>query len=148
MRKQADQLLFYVLVISGKKCRLFKHEDATYVKIPHGPESVAEVVNDIAEPVSNFSDPKARKQATLIKFLRFIDQWLGKVISTSTVPVFLLAPEKVAGHFKKLTAHKTNIAGYVHGNFDDLTIPQLKQIIQPLADRLALISSSSKNIAS
>jgi hypothetical protein len=139
-----NQYSFLVLIISGKKCTLYKHEDGVYNKITHGPGSVAEVINDAAEPVSNFSDPKARRQTTLIKFLRSIDQWLCKVNKYPRLPVFLLAPEKVAGHFKKITANKNDIAGHFHGNFDDLTIPQLRTIIEPFVDSLSFAENAVK----
>ena len=131
-----DQYFFLVLVISGKKCTLYKHESGKYSKIAHGPESVAEVVNDVFERVSNFADPKMRKQTTLVKFLRSIDHWLGKINDHSTLPIFLLAPKMVIGYFNKITAHKKNIVGHIHGNFDDLTIPELHKLTQQFCDQL------------
>ena len=117
---------FLVLIISGKKCKIYRREGESYHKLSHGPESIEEVINDTPSRVANFTDPGTRKQVTINKFLKRIDGWLDTLIGSSAMPVFLLAPEKVAGHFKKITKHGKNIIGYIHGNYDDVTIAQLR----------------------
>lgn len=131
---------FLVLVVSSKKCMLFKYESDAYTRINDGPESIAEVVNDAPQRISNFSDPIAHKQATVQKFLHRIDEWLGDVLNKYKLPVFLLAPHKIIGHFRKTSKHNKSIIGHIHGNFDEVTIPRLKQIMKPYADRMAFLS--------
>jgi hypothetical protein len=101
------------------------------------------VINDAPTRVANFTDPGMRRQATINKFLNRIDRWLDTVIGTPAIPVFLLAPEKVAGHFKKITKHRKSIVGYIRGNFDDLTPAQLTQAMLPHANRLMYIKNES-----
>lgn len=136
--KQAFPLL--VLIISGKKCTIYQGTGDSYHKVPHGPESIEEVINDSPSRVANFTDSTTRRQVMINKFLKRIDGWLETLINSSPLPVFLLAPEKVAGHFKKITRHRKSIAGYIHGNFDDITIPQLRQLLQPFVNRMIFTS--------
>ena len=135
-----------MVIISGKKCRIYKRDGEIYHRLAHGPESIEEVINDAPTRVANFTDPGMRRQATINKFLNRIDKWLDTIIGTSTTPVFLLAPEKVAGHFKKMTKHRKSIVGYIHGNFDDVTETQLTQLMIPYANRLIFMKSKSPRL--
>lgn len=122
---------------------MYKRDGESYQRLAHGPESIEEVINDTPEKVANFTDPGMRRQATISKFLSRIDKWLATVIGTSAIPVFLLAPEKVAGHFKKITKHRKSIIGFIHGNFDDVTPAQLRQIMLPHANRMMYMRNES-----
>lgn len=134
---------FLVLVVSSKKCRLFKYESDVYTRINDGPESIAEATTDAPQRISNFSDPAAHKQATVQKFLHRIDEGLGDILNKNKLPVFLLAPQKIIGHFRKTSKHNKSIIGHIHGNFDDITLARLKQIMKPYADRMAFLAGKS-----
>jgi hypothetical protein len=43
----------------------------------------------------------------------------------------VLAPERVSGHFKSLTLHGSAIIDYIHGNFEEATVDDLKEILKP-----------------
>lgn len=121
---------FLVMSISSKKCSIFRYDNQTFLKIDHGPESIAEVLNDIAEKVSNFSDQSARKQVVLDKFLHRIDDRLADILHADPLPVYVLGTKKVIGHFKKITKNTSSVIGYVYGNYDDLKPVHLLRIIQ------------------
>jgi hypothetical protein len=103
------------------------------------------VINDAPSRVANFTDPGTRKQVTLNKFLKRIDGWLDKLIGSSAMPVFLLAPEKVAGYFKKITKHNKNIVGYIHGNYDDITVAQLREEMLPHVNRMIFMKRKRRD---
>lgn len=121
---------------------MYERDGESYKRLAHGPESIEEVISDPPTRVANFTDPGMRRQATINKFLNRVDKWLATVISTSAIPVFLLAPEKVAGHFKKITKHRKNIIGFIHGNFDDVTPAELTQVMLPHVNRISIKKES------
>ena len=131
-----EKYVFLVLVLSGKKCILFKYDGDEYHRLENGPESISEVINDAPERVANFTDPKHRKQINIEKFMHQVDKWLGSIEHAEQLPVLLLAPEKVAGRFKKISKNDERIVAYIHGNFDDLTIVQLKKLVEPYIERM------------
>ena len=131
-----EKYVFYVLIVSGKKCVLYRFDGEEYHRIMHGPESVSEVINDAPERVANFTDPRERRQVTVEKFLHHIDKWLWSITNVEQLPIILLAPEKVAGHFRKISKNDKHIIAHIHGNFDEITIPQLKELIRPYIDKM------------
>ena len=73
----------------------------------------------------------------LEKFLRHMDESLAIILKSYSLPVFILAPERVAGHFGRITRHEETIVNYVHGNFIDSSDKEINTVIQPyLADWL------------
>ena len=51
---------FLVMSVSSKKCSIYRYKNQEITKIDRGPESITEVLNDVPEKVSNFSDQSAR----------------------------------------------------------------------------------------
>ncbi len=129
-KKQTREYL--VLVISGKKSNMFLGKGRQLVKIiSNGSSSVHAFVNDPPERVANFSDPSERKEQILNKLLHAIDNSLRLVLNAYHLPLFVLGPEKVMGHFKSLTKSGSAVIEYIHGNYDDAPIEQLKKILEP-----------------
>jgi len=127
-----QQKKFLVLLLSAKQCRLFAGDPTSLARIEFDiPESVYAFVNDTSERVSNFSDMQERRQITLHKFLYHIDTELDNVLNARHLPVFVFGAEKLIGHFKKFTKHTDAIIGYVHGNYDDTTLPKLEDALKP-----------------
>jgi len=129
-KKQLHKYL--VLLISSNESRMFLGNSKDLVRIvSNTPESAAAFSNDIPERVANFSDINERKEILLHKFLHHIDNTLDIILKAYPLPLFILATEKVLGHFKKLTRHNGNVIEYLHGNYEDTTLPLLKQILEP-----------------
>jgi len=129
-KKQNQQYL--VLVMSGKKSKMFLGKGSELVKIiSNGSGSVHAFVNDPPERVANFSDPSERKAQILNKLLHAIDNSLQLVLTAYHLPLFVLGPEKVIGHFKSLTKSAHVVIEYIHGNYDDAGMEQLKKILEP-----------------
>lgn len=123
---------YLVLLLSGKECSMYIGNSVTYARIVTNiPESVYDFVNDAPERVANFSDMTERKQIIRDKFLHHIDTALDTVLNAYHLPLFVLGAEKILGHFKKFTKHAGAVIEYVPGNYDEATLPQLKEILEP-----------------
>lgn len=129
-KKQMHQYL--VLVMSGKESKLYLGDEKKLVKIiSDGLGSIYPFVDDASERVANFSDLSNRKEIILHKFLHHIDDALGIILNAYHLPVFVVAPEKVAGHFKSLTRHADAVIEYVYGNYDNADTIELTLLLQP-----------------
>lgn len=129
-KKQTIQYL--VLLLSAERSKMYLGNCSSFLLIKsNGPDNVHAYVNDVSERVANFSDPAARKEVLLDKFLYHMDQGLTHVLKAYPFPVFVLGTERVLGHFRKLTRHDKNIVGYVHGNFLDAAEAEIREVMKP-----------------
>lgn len=123
---------YLLLVLSGKESRIFLGNSDTFVRIlSNTPESIYAYINDVPERVANFSDMQERKQVMMNKFLHHADNGLDMILNAYPLPLFVLGAEKILGHFKKITKHQSSIIEYIHGNYEDISIPMLKEKIEP-----------------
>lgn len=126
-----EQKKFLVLLLSPKECHLYAGNASELKKVEFNiPASVYDYVNDAPERMGNFSDMQEHKQIATYKLLYHIDSALDTTLSASHLPVFVLGTNKMLGHFKKFTKHSGAIIGYVHGNYDDASLPHLRQILE------------------
>lgn len=120
-----------VLLLSGEKAILYHRKQSQLTQINFSvPWHVAAYKNDAPEKVANFSDPQKRKEVLLDKFLHHIDQGLGIALKSYPLPVHLIAPHKVAGHFKKITKHLSSIISSIHGNYMEATPAEIIKLLQ------------------
>jgi len=129
-KKQLHKYL--VLLLSGKFSRIYLGNSETFVRIVSDtPESVYAYINELPERVANFSDVSERKEIVSDKFLRHIDNALDIILKAYRLPLFVLGPEKILGHFKKLSKHTGAVIEYIQGNYEEATLPELKNILKP-----------------
>lgn len=129
-KKQLHKYL--VLLLSGKESRMYLGNSDTFVRIvSNTPESVYAYVNEVPERVANFSDMSERKEIVMDKFLHHIDNALDIILNAYHLPLFVLGTERILGHFKSLTKHKGAVIEYVHGNYEEATVQELKEILEP-----------------
>ena len=129
-KKQSHQYL--VLVINGKKSRMFLGNSKTFVKIiADTSSSVYAYINDAPEKVSNFSDNSSRREIIMEKFLHHIDNSLGIILHSYRLPLFVMGPERIVGHFKKLTKHGSAVIEYIYGGYDEANAEELAAVLQP-----------------
>jgi hypothetical protein len=124
-----DERRFLVLVISGKKEKIYVVTGNKLQLITSN--SVTHVERDLPEPVGNFTDAATIRETRLRKFLRYIDNGLSNVLRFYPMPLFIVTPQKNMGYFQSITKHKKNIAGFVHGNFDNATESELLKALEP-----------------
>lgn len=123
---------YLVLLLSAKEYKIFLGTDNRIVKLKtHTPDHAVAYNYHAAEKVGNFTDSHGEKEVLLNKFVHHVDTELDKVLQEYSLPVFLLATERAAGHFKKLSHHKDVIAGYIHGNYDDASISEIEYVLEP-----------------
>jgi hypothetical protein len=129
-KKQLHKYL--VLLLSNKVSRIYLGNTDTFVRIvADTPESVKAYVNDAPERVANFSDPSARKEMLMDKFLLHIDNALDIILNAYRFPLFVIGTEKIAGHFKKLSKHTGSVVEYIHGNYEEASMEELKKVLDP-----------------
>jgi hypothetical protein len=129
-KKQLHKYL--VLQLSSKGSRIYLGNSSTFVRIVSGtPESVFTDVYELPETVANFSDKTDRKEIILHKVLHHTDNTLDIILNAYHLPLFVLGTERTLGHFKNITKHENNIIEYVHGNYEESTLPELNEILEP-----------------
>jgi Bacterial archaeo-eukaryotic release factor family 3 len=144
-KKQLHKYL--VLLLSSKESRVYLGNTETFVRIiSNTPESVNAAKKEMPEKVANFSDPAERKEIVMEKFLRHTDNSLGIILNAYNLPLFVLGTERTLGHFKSLTKHSAAIIEYVHGNYEEGTLEELKHLLQPhIADWKKVIQKKLLN---
>lgn len=123
---------YLVLVLSEKECRFYIAGEDHQLKLLKTtiPTEVFAYVNEKPQRVANFSDPGERKEVVEDKFLRHMDEELSRILVLHPLPVFVLGPEKLPGHFKQDSQHHARIAGYAHGNYLHAGEPELQCAVQ------------------
>lgn len=123
---------YLVLQLNNKESQMYLGNTTTFVKIlsnNSGPEEKAE--NDLPAKVSDFSDAARLKEIEMDKFLRHVDNGLDIILKSYPLPLFVMGTERLLGHFKKLTKHNRAVIDYIHGNYDDITLPALREKLEP-----------------
>ncbi len=132
-KKQLHKYL--VLLLSGKESRMYFGNNGDFMRIiSDQPETIDAYENEAPERVANFSDVSDRKEILLYKFLHHIDSSLDVVLNEYHLPVFVMGAEKLLGQFKQITKHQKAVAAYIHGNYEESTITQLKELLQSFVD--------------
>jgi hypothetical protein len=123
---------YLVLVLSSKKNRIYLGNTILFVRlVSHTPEHAAAYKNDISDRVANFSEPSQRNEIMLEKFLRYTDEGLSIVLKAYPLPVLVMGADRTAGHFKKITHNTNHILAYIPGNFEEATVAELRNALQP-----------------
>jgi len=123
---------YLVLVLSSRRSVLFLGNTIQFIRIAiNRAEQFADCMHDSQERVANFSDPSYHKEVLLEKFLRHVDNRLDIILNAYQLPLFVMAPERTMGHFRKISRHNDRIIGHVHGNFEDFSEFQIREAIAP-----------------
>lgn len=114
-----ERIEYYLLVLGGKESMLYEGNPDGLQKLTlHVPSNIAAYTPDLPDRVSNFSDPDNMKEIIRDRYLKSIDDGLARYLNVKQLPVFVLATEKVAGHFRQHSRHGKEIAFYLHGNYE------------------------------
>lgn len=136
LKNQKQSHKFLLLTISGNESTHYLFENNNLTKVDSGRTTNAGAFAfDAPEKVSNFSDMSHRKEILLKKHLLHIDKVLHQILKEYPLPLFILATERVAGHFRQITKHQHAIAGYLSGNYDNASIHELKKRAGPLIEQ-------------
>lgn len=130
-KKQKQQYMLFLL--SSERCKLFMGDgrELIPVKLP-SPASIDAYWNDEQERVSNFTDPDEYKTTQVEKFIRQMDKDLLQLLNSHQLPVFVMGSKTILGLYKTITHAESHIRGYVDGNFEEATVPQLLTALAPV----------------
>lgn len=128
-----DNRDYLVLLLSAKESRMYLNT-AKGLKLvkSNTPQNIYAYLNEVPERTGNFSDPEQRRETMLNKFLHHMDLGLGAVLKMYPLPVFVIGPDRVAGHFGRITRNAQSIAGYIHNQSIDATVKELAGVLEPL----------------
>lgn len=126
----------YILLVLGSQSQtIYLSTPTQFTRIASQvPDNLAAYENDIAEKVSNFSDPSYRKEVMLDKFLRHVDEGLDILLKAYRLPVFVMGAERTIGHFKKMSKNNQYVNAFIHGNFEDASEAKFRETMQPFID--------------
>lgn len=119
---------FLLLLFSGKGCRLYLGNDDKLIKLVCNiPADLSAFDNDIPDRVSSFSDPAARKETVLHKFLHSVDNSLALMLESYPLPLMIMGTKRLLGHFKKISHHASHVVAFINGNFMESSETELLQ---------------------
>jgi hypothetical protein len=129
-KKQLHKYL--VLLLCGKSSRIYVGNAESFVRIVSD-TSQAAVAFDINpdEGIASFANISKRNEVAKEKFLHHIDNTLEIILTNYNLPLFVMGTKKIVDQFKKLTNHTKAVVEYIHGNFEDATPSELKEILAP-----------------
>jgi hypothetical protein len=129
-KKQVHKYL--VLLLSAKESRIFLGNTETFVRIVSDKsESVSAYANHFGQKVANFSEASDQREIVMDKFLHHIDNTLDIILNAYRLPLFVVGTERISGHFKQITRHARAVIEFVHGNYENASIPELREILKP-----------------
>lgn len=85
------------------------------------PQHLPHQANDAAHP----------QHSELPRFLHLTDYCLGRVLASWDLPLFVLGPEQVTSHFKKISHHHNRVISYVPGNYEKAGEQEIGKVLAP-----------------
>jgi hypothetical protein len=129
-KKQTIQYL--VMLLSGKSSKMFLGNCSKFLLIKSNvPDSVFAYERDMPEKVTHYSDAHQYKEILLEKFLHHMDEGLSLILKAYPLPVFVMGAKRVLGHFNQISKNQKSILQYIHGNYEECTEFEIRQIIRP-----------------
>jgi Bacterial archaeo-eukaryotic release factor family 3 len=123
---------YLVLLLSANSSRMYLGNCTKFFLIKSNiPSDVQAYQRDLPQRVTHYSDPLEEKEVLLNKFLHHMDDGLSIVLKAYPLPVFVLGAERVLGHFNKLTKNWKSIVGFIHGNYEEATETEIRELMSP-----------------
>ena len=122
---------YLVLLLSAKEVHLYIYDKNKFEKIKlSSADNVVAYERDMPGRMGQFTDASAHKEVLINKFLHHIDLALGEILNQyPKVPLFVLGTKKITGHFNQLTKHAKAVTEYIHGNYNDSSMHELKELL-------------------
>jgi len=134
----AQQDLRYLLVnITGNRVKTFLIDSLHVAELdfPNMPENIRDVETTHSFPGREYFDSKAYKEKNVINYLHFIDVEMKKFVAETNYPVIMMGESKFLGNYKKHTSISGSIMGYLEGNFEHLSMSEIRRRIQPIIEK-------------
>jgi len=132
VESKKQSLQFHVLLLSEKESRIYLSDSHSFLRIM--PDSLASEnanQNDSPEGIANFSDANTKKEIVMDKFLHHVDHSLDMILKHDRLPVFVMGNEKLVEQFKNITKYNDAIIEYVHGDYEECSLEDLKKLLEP-----------------
>ncbi len=130
---------FLALIISQNKVSTLFGFGNLFVPVRYGkmPKGVRDVMNQHSLPGWDYLDTKAYDEKNIHNYLRFIDQVIEEENRGSEFPVIVLGDKKINGYIRNHTRNGKHIIGYVDGNYEHITLPEIRKRVEPILQQLS-----------
>ncbi len=120
---------YLVLLLSAKEVHLYIYDKVHFEKIKLSTADAIEAFErDMPSRMGQFTDASAHKEIVINNFLHHIDVALGQVLNQyPKVPLFVMGTKKITRHFNQLTKHAKAVTEYIHGNYNESSLHELKE---------------------
>jgi hypothetical protein len=127
---------YLILLLNTENSHMFLASSLSFILIKSNlPDHADYYGRDLPGRITHFSDIHEQKEIMLDKFMRHMDEGLSIILKAYPLPVFVMGPERVTGHFNALTKNDQHIIQYIHGNFEKANETVLREVMTPyLAD--------------
>lgn len=122
---------YLILVLAEDHYRFIIGNTTQFIHIITNGAGNREPERDLPEKVGNFSDTSRQKETELHQFLHLTDHCLGRVLTSWDLPLFVMGPERVTGHFKKISHHNNRVICYVTGAFEKAGEHEIGKVLAP-----------------
>lgn len=127
-----EQHKFLLLLLSANTARLYLGDNDKLIRVVCDlPQDIHAFENDIAERVSNFSDPAARKETVLHKFIHHVDNSLGLILDAYPLPLLVAGTDKLLGYFKMGSQHAARVVSFIKENLMEQSEYELLRVVAP-----------------
>lgn len=129
-KKQSKQ--FHILMLGEKESRIFLSDTNSSIKI--APETLMSKnirQDDSSVNTNCLTDTATEKETGTKKFLQYLDYSLGNILKHEMLPVFVIGGKNLVEQFKNMTKNNGAIIEYVDGDFEECSLKDLKQLLEP-----------------
>ncbi|BAV06859.1 hypothetical protein SAMN05421788_102507 [Filimonas lacunae] len=122
---------YLVLVLNEDHYRFIIGNTTQFIHIINSVKETEAVHRDLPSQTGNFSDTASQDEIDRNKFLLLADLCLGRVLLSHDLPLFILGPEQVIGHFKQISHHHKRVIQYVSGSFEKAGEQEIGKVLAP-----------------
>lgn len=125
---------FLALIISQNKVSTLVGFGNSFVPVHYGkmPKNVRDVMNQHSLPGWDYLDTEAYDEKNIHNYLRFIDKVIEEESRGAELPVIILGDKKINGYIRNHTRNAKHIIGYVDGNYEHVTLPEIRKKMEPI----------------
>ncbi|MFM2207817.1 MAG: hypothetical protein RL213_1792 [Bacteroidota bacterium] len=106
------------------------------VKYKDMPRNIHDVKNSHSLPGWDYLDTEAYDENNLRNYLHFIDETVRKAVGNEDLPIIFAGDVKLLGYLRTGATVAPKVIGYIEGNLDHATVPEIRQKVQPILDGL------------
>ena len=131
VRNRQEKVQYLALALNGSSCEVFHFDGRSCTRMVFDvPRSYEDIVNEWFGSASSFTDESTRRQVVMQEFLLRIDKSLAILLDAYALPVFVIGPGEVVGHFAKVTKNAEAIVRVIyHDSY--ITTNTLGDVVAP-----------------